>query len=107
MTKKIVMVLRQWGHLTYQFDGPIEDSIKLLQEMKDEADSQGVELVLDYETEYGSYGDSDRQVVNVYEKRMETDEEYQERLDKETTQKEQDLKRKREEFERLKKELGE
>lgn len=107
MTKKIVLMLRRYGQLTYQFDGPIEDTIKLLQEMKNEADSMGVELVLDYETEYGSYGDSDRQVVNVYEKRMETDIEYQERLDKEAAQKEQALKRKREEFERLKKELGE
>lgn len=103
--KNVISVLK--GPISYNFDGTIDQVISRLQEIKADQQVSGVELVLSYETEYGSWGDSDRQVVNLYERRLETDEEYQERLTKESEDKERSLAHKREQLEQLKKELGE
>ena len=106
MTKKTVNVLRKYEALTYQLCGTIESVIKYLVELK-ATQKEGETLVLEYETEYGSYGDSDRDVVNLYDRRLETDEEYEQRLQKAEEIKQQNLSRKRAQLEQLKKELGE
>lgn len=106
MTKKIVDVKRKYAELTYELCGTIDEVIERLVQLKS-TQKEGETLVLEYETEYGSYGDSDRQQVNLYDRRLETDEEYQIRLDKEAVAKEQSIARKRAQLEALKKELGE
>lgn len=106
MTKKIIDVQRKYEYLTSELSGTIDDVIQRLQKLK-AAQKEGSVLVLEYETEYGSYGDSDRQQVNLYDRRLETDEEYQERLNKEAGEKRRQLKFKRAQLEALKKELGE
>jgi hypothetical protein len=107
MTKKIIDVLRKYESVEDLMSGPIDDVIARLQKVKEEKQTEGVQLILEYETDYGSYGDSDRQVVNLYDRRLETDEEYQERVTKEAAEKERALNAKRVQLERLKKELGE
>lgn len=107
MTKKIIDVLRKYESVEDLMSGPIDEVIARLQKVKEEKQTEGVQLILEYETDYGSYGDSDRQVVNLYDRRLETDEEYQERVTKETSEKERALESKRRQLERLKKELGE
>ena len=107
MTKKIIDVLRKYESVEDLMSGPIDEVIARLQKVKEEKQTEGVQLILEYETDYGSYGDSDRQVVNLYDRRLETDEEYQERVTKETSEKGRALESKRRQLERLKKELGE
>jgi hypothetical protein len=107
MTKKIIDVLRKYESVEDLMSGPIDEVISRLQKVKEEKQTEGVQLILEYETDYGSYGDSDRQVVNLYDRRLETDEEYQERVTKEAAEKERALDSKRRQLERLKKELGE
>lgn len=107
MTKKVIDVLRKYESLTYELSGTIDDVIKTLQTLKQTNEKEGCVLVLEYETEYGSYGDSDRQQVNLYDRRLETDEEYNNRLLAEKAAKEKDLERKHRQLEALKKELGE
>lgn len=104
---KIVDVQRKYEYLTSELSGPIDEVIKMLQELKERTQKEGSILVLEYETEYGSYGDSDRQQVNLYDRRLETDEEYQARLEKEASDKQRSLAYKRAQLESLKKELGE
>lgn len=106
MTKKIIAVERKYESLTYELCGTIDEVIERLVQLK-ATQKEGETLVLEYETEYGSYGDSDRQVVSLYDHRLETDEEYQVRLQKEEEIKQQNISRKRAQLEQLKKELGE
>lgn len=108
MPKKIVDVKREHAKLTYELCGTIDEVIERLIQLKS-TQKEGEVLVLEYETEYAGYGygDSDRQQVNLYDRRLETDEEYQIRLDKEAAAKEQSIARKRAQLEALKKELGE
>lgn len=107
MTKKVLDVLRKYESLTYNLSGTVDEVIERLQELKKECYVEGATLVLEYETEYGSYGDPDRQVVNLYDRRLETDEEYAARLETERLLKERTLESKRAQLEALKKELGE
>lgn len=106
MTKKVLDVKRKHHELSYQLSGPIGDVIAMLQRLKDET-PEGSELILNYDTDYGYYGDGDRQVVFLYDRRLETDDEYEARLTKENDDKEKRLKEKRDQLARLKKELGE
>lgn len=106
MTKKMVKIKRKYEGLTYELCGTIDQVIELLIKLKD-TQKEGETLYLEYETVYGSYGDSDSQVVNLYDSRLETDEEYQLRLQREEEIKQQDISRKRAQLEKLKKELGE
>lgn len=105
MTKRIIDVLRKYESVEDLMRGPIDGVIARLQKVAQEKKIEGVELILEYETEY--FGVSRRQVVNLYDRRLETDEEYQERANKETIERERTLKAKRVQLERLKKELGE
>lgn len=107
MTKRIIDVLRKYESVEDLMSGPIDEVIARLQKVREEKKIEGAELILEYETEYGSYGDSDRQVVNLYDRRLETDEEYADRTAKEQAAREQALNAKRLQLERLKKELGE
>lgn len=107
MTKKTIDVLCEYEKLSYELSGPIDEVIKMLQDIRDRKQVKGSILILEYETEYGNYGDSDRQVVNLYERRLETDEEYAKRLFSEGAEKENQLAQKRKQLEQLKKELGE
>lgn len=106
MTKKIVDVKRKYMELTYELSGTIDKVIERLIQLKSTQKADEV-LILEYETEYGCYGDSDRQVVNLYDRRVETDVEYEARLQKEEELERQTLSRKRTQLEQLKKELGE
>jgi hypothetical protein len=106
MTKKVIDVLRKYQDLTYDLSGPIDEVIERLTRLKEENTIDSV-IILEYETQYGSWGDSDRQVVNVYDRRIETDEEYAERLTKEKDERDRVLAFKRAQLETLKKELGE
>ena len=87
MTKKIIDVEREYSTLTYEFDGTVDHVISMLKELND-ATPEGNTLILNYETEYGYYGDSDRQVVKLYDRRLETDDEYKMRLAQEAEEKE-------------------
>lgn len=107
MTKKVIDVLRKYASLTYELSGTIDEVVKTLQDLKQNGTKEGCVLVLEWETEYGSYGDSDRQQVNLYDRRLETDEEYVARLVREKAEKDAALDRKRRQLEALKKELGE
>lgn len=107
MTKRIIDVLRKYESVEDLMSGSIDDVIARLQKVREEKKTEGVELILEYETDYGSYGDSDRQVVNLYDRRLETDEEYADRTAKEALERERVLNAKRVQLERLKKELGE
>ena len=104
MKRKIEKTIKE---IHYDLDGSIENAIKYLQGLKAEADEKGVEYRLDYTHESGTWGDSDRDIINLIEKREETDEEYQERLKKEEIRKQEDIAQKRLQLEQLKKELGE
>jgi len=106
MTKKIVDVRRQYQYLTSELSGTIDEVIAYLQKLKVECQTEGSTLVLEWETEY-DYGCDDRQQVNLYDRRLETDEEYQTRIDREAVEKERVIARKRAQLEALKKELGE
>lgn len=105
MTKKIVDVRRQYQYLTSELSGTIDEVITYLQKLKADCQTEGSTLVLEWETEYDY--ERDRQQVNLYDRRLETDEEYQTRIELEAAQKERDLSRKRAQLEALKKELGE
>lgn len=107
MSKKIIDVLRKYESIEDYLSGPIDKVIERLEKIKEEKQAEGTELIVEYETDYASYGDSDRQVVNLYDRRLETDEEYSERMTKEQTARELALNAKRLQLERLKKELGE
>jgi len=108
MTKRMVMVLREHQHLTGDdLSGTIDDVIERLQELKRSYNVPDSTLVLEWETEYGSYGDSDREQVNLYDRRLETDEEYAARTRLEKEQVHAMLQHKRAQLEALKKELGE
>lgn len=106
MTKQMVKIKRKYEELTYELCGTIDQVIERLVKLKD-TQKEGETLYLEYETMYGTYGDSDYQVVNLYDSRLETDEEYQLRLQREDEIKQQDISRKRAQLEKLKKELGE
>jgi hypothetical protein len=106
MKKKVIDVLRKYSALTYQLNGTVDEVIQHLQELK-ESVVEGSELILEYELEYGSYGDADRHVINLYDRRLETDEEYADRTKKEAVASERALNNKRRQLEQLKKELGE
>lgn len=107
MTKKVIDVKREHQELSYELSGSIGDVIAMMQRLKDET-PEGSELILNYDTDYGQWpGDSDRNVVFMYDRRLETDEEYEARLTKENDDKEKRLKEKRDQLARLKKELGE
>jgi hypothetical protein len=104
MKRKVEKVI---DDIHYRLEGSIEAAILYLQEMKAEADEKGVTYHLDYTKDYGSWGDPDRDIINLIEKREETDEEYQARLEKEQADKAASLDSKRKQLEQLKKELGE
>lgn len=106
MAKKTVDIKRKCMELTYELSGTVDKVIERLIQLKSTQKADEV-LILEYETEYGCYGDSDRQVVNLYDRRVETDEEYEARLQKEEELERQNLSRKRIQLEQLKKELGE
>jgi hypothetical protein len=106
MTKKMVKIKRKYEQLTYELCGTVDQVIERLVKLKD-TQKEGETLYLEYETVYGTYGDADCQVVNLYDNRLETDEEYQLRLQREEEIKQQDISRKRAQLEKLKKELGE
>ena len=106
MTKKTILV-RTDKYLTYEFDDTIDGVIQRLKQLKEAYQTEDNILMLEYETGYGSYGDSDRQQVNLYIKRLETDEEYEARKKEEQSQEEKRLTYKRAQLEQLKKELGE
>lgn len=107
MTKKLVDVLRRHESIEDLLIGPINVVIERLQRIQDEKRIEGADLIMMYETEYGRWGDDDRQVVNLYDRRLETDEEYSDRLAKEKSRRERELEAKRRQLEMLKKELGE
>lgn len=96
----------QIERIRYELDGPIEDAIQYLQNLKDEADSAGVEYILDYTSEF-DYGNVEYQVIAVIERREETAEEIRERLELEEERNKAQVAKKRKQFEDLKKELGE
>lgn len=106
MTKKIIDVKRKHQELSYDLSGTVDEVIAVLQRLKDKA-PEGAEVILNYDTDYGSYGDRDRDVVFVYDRRLETDIEYGERLAQESLRADQQLAQKRAQLEALKKELGE
>ena len=106
MAKKTVDIKRKCMELTYELSGTIDEVVERLIELKATQKADEV-LILEYETEYGCYGDSDRQVVNLYDRRAETDIEYETRLQKEEELDRLNLLRKRTQLEQLKKELGE
>lgn len=107
MTKKTLMVPYKYESLSYQLCGTVDEVINVLKGVKERYQTEDSTLYLEYETEYGSYGDSDRNVVNLYAQRLETDEEYQTRLEQEKVAEESRLAYKRAQLEQLKKELGE
>lgn len=84
----------------------IEGAIEYLQSLKADADERGVQLKLNYTKEYGSYGDPDRDVIELVEERLETDAEYEKRLADGEEQRKQVQAQKVAQFEALKKELG-
>lgn len=106
MSKRIVRVQRKHEELSYEFDGTVDAAILMLRRLKAET-PEGATLYLSYETEYGTYGDPDRQKIFLYDQRMETDEEYDIRLAEEHLAREGKIAQKRAQLERLKKELGE
>lgn len=107
MTKKTVLVPYKYESLTYELCGTVDEVITRLKEAKERLQTEDSVLVLEYETKYGSYEDSDRQVVNLYARRLETDEEYRTRLEQEKAAEEKCLASRRAQLEQLKKELGE
>lgn len=107
MTKQIRDFIRKYDTLSHELSGTIDEVIERLQALKSTHQNPGSILVLEWETEYGSYGDSDRQHVQMYDRRQETDEEYESRLLEEQKIKAEVLQHKRKQFEALKKELGE
>jgi hypothetical protein len=104
MTKEFVDIERTWDHLRFEFDGTVDDVIEMLNQRKLET-PEGSTLILSYETVY-DYGDS-YNVVKMYDRRLETDEEYKMRLAQEAEEKENRMRAKRAQLEALKKELGE
>jgi len=106
MTKKVIDVLRKHQEWTSEIDGTIDEVIARLQKLK-ESTPVGSILILQYETEYGQWGDDDRQVIRLYDRRLETDQEYDERMTKEALAEIQRLDQKRAQLAALKKELGE
>jgi len=84
----------------------IEDTIQYLQSLKADADERGVQLKLNYTKDYGTYGDSDRDVIELVEERLETDAEYEKRLSDAEEHQKQVQAQKVAQFEALKKELG-
>lgn len=107
MTKKIVLVPYKHESLTYELSGTVDEVIARLKEAKERLQTEDSVLVLEYEVEHGYYEESDRNVVNLYARRLETDEEYQTRLEQEKVADENRLASKRAQLEQLKKELGE
>lgn len=102
MTKKMINAKVTSGHVDvsidpYDLEGTLDEAISHLQKMKDMYKDRNVKLV------YKEDPWSDYKSFYLYEQRLENDEEYQKRLEKE----ERHIEYKREQFERLKKELGE
>lgn len=100
MTKKMIKAKVKSGYAVvsidpYILDGSFDKAISYLQEMKEDYDGRNVELC--YEESYDN-----NNAIFLYEHRLETDEEYKKRLEEE----ERLLEYKREQLERLKKELG-
>lgn len=106
MTKKVIDVLRKHQELTSDLSGTIDEVIERLTRLK-EGNPYNSVIVLEYETEHGCWGDSDRQVVNIYDRRIETEDEYTIRLLKEKDERDRSMAFKRAQLEALKKELGE
>lgn len=88
----------QRGSLSYEFDGTIKQAIKMLQELE----TKFPNAVLSYD----SRGYDDNYVVYVDDLRLETDEEFENRIALEKIHEERALEYKKSQYERLKKELG-
>lgn len=104
--KEIIDVKRKFLELTYELSGTVDDVIAMLQRLKEQT-PEGSTLILKYETDYGSYGDRDRDVVYLFDRRIETDQEYRNRLDTERLNAERTRQQKLDQLAKLKKELGE
>lgn len=104
MTKKIIDVERKYEALRSELSGSVDEIIEMLQRRKLET-PVGSTLILSYETVY-DYGD-EYSVVKLYDRRLETDEEYKIRLAQEAEAHENRMISKRAQFLALKKELGE
>lgn len=107
MNKKLISIphMYQGFSLTHELSGKIEDVIERLNVIKNSV-PDGIQIRLDYTTDYGYYND-DHDVVFVYEERLETDEECLAREKKESDEQQERTAQKRKQLEKLKKELGE
>lgn len=104
MTKKIVEIERKYEELRSELSGTVDQVIELLQQHKLNT-PEGSTLILSFEEVY-DYGDS-YHAVKLYDRRLETDEEYKMRLAQEAEEKENRMIAKRAQLLALKKELGE
>ncbi|MNJ09655.1 hypothetical protein D3C77_38030 [compost metagenome] len=86
-------------YFTCDFDGPIQGAIETLQKYAE----QYPEAVLCWD----SRGYDDQNRLYLDEMRLETDEQYAKRLEREEAQAKRNLEWKKAQFEKLKKELGE
>jgi hypothetical protein len=83
-----------YGDIIYELEGSIDDAIKFLQDLK----ANGyTDLSVDYESGYYS----DNRVIRVLKERLETDEEFQKRLEAERIAKLQIEERERQAYDTL------
>ena len=79
--KKILITEKQDEISLYDLDGSIESAIEYLKNIWVNLSDGTNEVSLEVETKYGSYyGDSDQQYFAIYTSRLETDEEYEKRM---------------------------
>lgn len=104
MTKKIVEIERKYEELRSELSGTVDQVIELLQQHKLNT-PEGSTLILSFEEVY-DYNYS-YYAVKLYDRRLETDEEYKMRLAQEAEEKENRIIAKRAQLLALKKELGE
>lgn len=104
MTKKTIDVERVYQGLRSELSGTVDEIIEMLNKRKLET-PDGATLILSFETVY-SYNEPYEE-VKLYDRRLETDEEYNTRIAQEAEEKENRMRVKRAQLEALKKELGE
>lgn len=101
--KEKIKVKKLITNLRYELDGPIEDVIKTLKYYKKEYPN----CTCVFE-EYGyAYDPTNHWALRLFAEVLETDEEFQKRIEKEKIMEERNKKWRQQQYENLKKEFGE